>query len=319
MTGASVAVRSASAGAPRSAPPIRRVKHTRDRLVSLAFVLPSFLLFVVFVVYPIVYNFQASTLRWDGVNAGTFVGLGNYRQMLSDPIFHITLKNSKLWIPLTIIPQAVIGFLLAMALDTKLRGRSFYRAVFFIPAVLSPVVVGIVWQRILDPFNGVLAQFDQATGTSPAAPYLSDPKTAIFAVMVVNIWMWTGFSMLFYLAGLQLLDRSLIDAARLDGANLLQIIWQIILPLLRPTHLSLLLLGIIGSLKTFELVYILTEGGPNHASEMLPTYAFQQAFRLQSVGYASTISVTLLVIAMVSSLLMVRVFGSGFLTGSERK
>lgn len=310
--------RTGAVAAPPAAAPARPVRRRRPPS-GLLFVLPSFVLFAVFVVYPIVYNVQASLLDWDGVNVGTFVGLTNYRDLLADPVFHIALVNSAWWIPCTILPQAIIGFLLALALDTKLRGRTVYRAIFFIPAVLSPVVVGIVWQRILDPFNGVLAQIDRQTGSSLADVYLSDPKTAIFAVMAVNVWMWTGFSMLFYLAGLQLVDRSLIEAARLDGASRVQIVRRILLPLLRPTHLSLLLLGIIGSLKTFELVYMLTQGGPNHASEMLPTYAFQQAFRLQSVGYASTISVTLLVIAMVSSLLMVRVFGAGFLTGQERR
>jgi len=299
-------------------PPVRS-RHLRDRLTGLAFVLPSLLLFAGFVVYPIIYNVQASTLRWDGVNAGTFVSLQNYADLLQDNTFHIALINSAWWIPLTIIPQALIGFLLALALNSGLRGRNVYRAVFFVPAVLSPVVVGIVWQRILDPFNGVLARLDRQTGSSLAEPFLSDPRTAIFAVIVVNIWMWTGFSMLFYLAGLQLVDRSLLEAARLDGASPLQIVRRILFPLLKTTHLSLVLLGIIGSLKTFELVYMLTQGGPNHASEMLPTYAFQQAFRLQSVGYASSISVSLLVIAMSATLVMMRVFGAGFLTGGERR
>lgn len=291
----------------------------RDRLVGLAFLVPALLLFAVFIIYPIVYNVQASTLKWDGVNEGTFVGLGNYRELVADPIFHRTLVNSALWIPLTIIPQGLIGFLLAVALNQKLRGSTIYRALFFIPAILSPVVVGIVWQRIMDPFNGVLTQVGKATGLGFLTNnYLSDPKTAIFAVIFVNVWMWTGFSMLFYLAGLQLIDPSVVEAARIDGASGLQTLTRITFPLLKSTTLSLVLLGIIGSLKTFELVYVMTEGGPYHASEMLPTFAFLEAFKLQNVGYASTISMVLLVIAIVSSLSMVRVFGAGFMTGREK-
>lgn len=290
----------------------------RERLVGLSFLVPALLLFAVFVVYPIIYNVQASTLKWDGVNAGTFVGLANYSQLMADPIFHRALINSALWIPLTIIPQGVMGFLLAVALNQKLRGSTIYRALFFIPAILSPVVVGIVWQRIMDPFNGVLTQIGQATGIEFLTNnYLSDPSTAIFAVIFVNVWMWTGFSMLFYLAGLQLIDPSVLEAARIDGASGVQTLARITFPLLKSTTLSLILLGVIGSLKTFELVYVMTEGGPNHASEMLPTFAFLEAFRLQNVGYASTISMVLLVIAVVSSLSMVRVFGAGFITGRE--
>ena len=294
-------------------------RHLRERLISLSFLIPALLLFAIFVVYPIVYNVQASTLKWDGVNPGTFIGLDNYRELASDPIFHRSLINSALWIPLTIIPQGVMGFLLAVALNQKLRGSTIYRALFFIPAILSPVVVGIVWQRIMDPFNGVLTQVGQATGLEFLTNnYLSDPATAIFAVIFVNVWMWTGFSMLFYLAGLQLIDPSVLEAARIDGASGFQTLVRITFPLLKSTTLSLVLLGVIGSLKTFELVYVMTEGGPNHASEMLPTFAFQEAFRLQNVGYASAISMVLLVIAVVSSLSMVRVFGAGFITGAEK-
>ena len=168
--------------------------------------------------------------------------------------------------------QILTGFLLAVALNQKLRGSTIYRALFFIPAILSPVVVGIVWQSILDPFSGVLAQFGRATGlTFLSGDYLTNPDTAIFTVIFVNVWMWTGFSMLFYLAGLQLVDTSVLEAAKIDGANGFPTTVRITFPLLKSTHLSLLLLGIIGSLKTFELVYVLTQGGPAHASEMLPT------------------------------------------------
>jgi raffinose/stachyose/melibiose transport system permease protein len=292
---------------------------TRERATGFAFLAPAIVLFLAFVVYPIVYNVQASTLDWDGVNAGTFVGFDNYVKLFQDPTFLITLRNSAFWIVLTILPQTAIGFLLAVALNQHLRGSTLYRAIFFIPAILSPVVVGIVWQRIMDPFNGVLAEVGRVTGIPfIGGDYLTNPDTAIFAVIFVNVWMWTGFSMLFYLAGLQLIDPSLIEAARIDGANGFQSMTRITFPLLKNTTLSLVLLGVIGSIKTFELVYVLTQGGPNHASEMLPTFAFQEAFQLQNVGYASAISVVLLVIAVVSSLSMVRVFGAGFLTGEEK-
>jgi raffinose/stachyose/melibiose transport system permease protein len=297
----------------------RRSSIRRDWLGGLLFILPAIVLFAMFVVYPIVYNLQASALDWDGVNVGRFVGLDNYRELAQDPIFRTALRNSGWWILLTIFPQAVIGLFLALMLNRRVRGRTVYRAIFFIPCVLSPIVVGIGWQRILDPFNGVLAGIGRELGVEALTrSYLADPGTAIFAAIVVNVWMWTGFSMLFYLAGLQLIDPSVIEAARLDGASGARLVGRIIVPLLRSTHLSLLLLGIIGSLKTFELVWVLTEGGPNHASEMLPTYTFKQAFQLQSVGYGSAISVVLLVVAIGSSLSMMRVFGSGFITGRQR-
>lgn len=303
---------------PRATTSTGRSTRRRQQRVALGFIAPALLLFAVFVVYPIVFNVQASTLDWDGVNAGTPVGVQNYADLAQDPVFHITLRDSLLWILLTIVPQAVIGFTLAWLLNTRLRGRTVYRAIFFLPAVLSPVVVGIVWQRLLDPFNGVLAQLGRATGLEVLTrPYLSDPSTAIVTVIVVNVWMWSGFSMLFYLAGLQLLDHSVLEAARIDGASGWALVRRIVLPLLKPTHLSLVLLGIIGSLKTFELVWVLTEGGPNHASELMPTYMFKEAFQLQSFGYGATISVVLLVLAIGSSVAMLRTFGAGFITGEK--
>jgi raffinose/stachyose/melibiose transport system permease protein len=291
----------------------------RDRLSSLAFVIPALALFAVFVAYPIFYNFQASTLDWNGASEGIFVGFDNYVRLFQDEVFVKTLVNSALWIPLTIIPQAVVGLALALVLDQPLRGRNVYRAILFIPAILSPVVVGIVWSQILDPNRGTLAAIADQTGLDFLKfNYLGDPSTAIFTVMGVNIWMFTGFSMLFYLAGLQLIDHSLLEAAKIDGANFFQRTVHIVVPLLKTTHLTLLLLGIIGSLKTFELVYVMTTGGPYHATEMLPTYAFKQGFQTHEVGYASAISVALLIIAVGASLLMTRVFGSGFITGDKK-
>lgn len=293
--------------------------NTRERVVALGFILPTLLLFGVFVIYPIVFNAQASTLRWDGVNVGEAIGLDNFTELFSDSVFHTALRNSAYWILLTIIPQAALGFFLAWLLNARLRGRNIYRALFFLPAVLSPVVVGIVWQRLLDPFNGVLAEVGRVTGLDfLTKAYLSNPDTAIFAVIFVNVWMWTGFSMLFYLAGLQLIDSSVVEAARIDGATGWQLIRRVILPLLKPTHLSLVLLGIIGSLKTFELVWVLTEGGPNHATELMPTYMFKKTFELQSFGYGATISVVLLVVSIGTSVTMLRTFGAGFITGERR-
>ena len=300
---------------------VRRVRTKagiRDSATGLLFLVPALVLFGVFVIYPIVYNVQASTLDWNGITPGTFVGLDNYTKLFKDPVFHTALRNSAYWVPLTILIQGGVGFMLALALNRPMRGRAVYRAIFFIPAILSPIVVGFVWQRIFDPFSGVLAEVGSTLGIDWLGNgFLADPRTAIFAVILVNIWMWTGFSMLFYLAGLQLIDASVIDAARVDGASSFQIATRILFPLLRSTHLSLLLLGVIGALKTFELVYVLTQGGPAHSSELLPTYGFQQAFQLQSVGYGATISVVLVVVSVATSLSLIRAFGSGFVTGDR--
>ncbi|QWW20192.1 sugar ABC transporter permease [Schaalia sp. 19OD2882] len=293
-------------------------KTDRIQWDSYLFLLPAAVLFFVFVAYPIVYNFQASLLEWDGINEATPVGLDNYAALADDPTFALTLRNSALWILLTVVPQSVIGFLMALLLNTELKGRIVYRTLFFVPVVISPIVIGIVWQRLLDPFRGVTGAIAHATGWEWFGQnFLGSPDTAIFTVIVINVWQWSGYSMLFYLAGLQQIDASLLEAARIDGASYWRTVRSIILPLLKPTHLSLVLLSVIGSLKTFELVYATTKGGPNHASEMIPTYTFLKAFELQSVGSGAALSIVLIALAVVSALVLVVLFGAGFISGSH--
>jgi multiple sugar transport system permease protein/raffinose/stachyose/melibiose transport system permease protein len=287
---------------------------------GLLFLAPAMALFALFVIYPIAYSIQASFLDWDGINPGHSVGFSNYVNILTDdPVFRTVLRNSAFWIFLTIFPQMFTGFGLALMLNTALRGRNIYRAIFYLPAIISPVVVGMIWRRIYDPSTGIAGSVADATGIHFfGIGLLGDPHWAIFACILVNIWQWTGFSMLLYLAGLQGLDQEVLDAAEVDGATVWQRIRYVIWPLLRGVHVTLILLGIIGSLKTFELIYVLTEGGPNHASEMLPTYTFREAFVNSHVGYAATISIMLLVISIGASMLFVRAFGTGSLGGEDR-
>ena len=284
---------------------------------GLFFMAPAMILFVVFVLYPIFYIFNASQYDWDGINKAVFVGLQNYIEMFTDDrAFSLAIRNSLYWTFLTIFPQMFLGFILAYILTSGIPLQNAFRVIFFMPAIVSPVVLGIIWQRIYAPFGGLLADLAWETGARfLMQPYLSDPKIAIFSTIFVNVWQWTGFSMLMYVAGLQGLPGEVLSAAQVDGAGTLQRIRYIIIPMLRHVHLTLILLGVIGTLQTFALVYMLTEGGPNHATQMLPTYIFLKAFPLQSMGYASAVAVVLLVIALSASIFQVSVLGSRFTIG----
>ena len=297
--------------------PITHHPSPFTRQEGFVFILPALLFFALFVLYPIVYILRASLLDWDGLSAGAWVGLDNYRRLFtSDPIFLKALRNAALWSVLTIFPQMFLGFGLAVLLNGPILGRTIYRAIFYLPAIVSPIVVGIVWQRIYDPFGGLLSDVARRTDLHwLAQPFLADPRFATFAVIAVNVWQWTGFSMLLYLAGLQGLPGEVLEAATIDGATAWQRLRQVVWPMLRPVHLTLILLGIIGALQTFALVFILTKGGPNNASQTLPTYIFQQAFQLSSMGYGAAISVVLLVVALVASLGQMRFLGSRFVVG----
>lgn len=292
-------------------------KWLRDNQ-GLFFMAPAMALFFVFVLYSIFYILAASLYDWDGINEAVFVGLGNYIELFTDDrTFGLTLRNSFLWTFLTIFPQMFLGFLLAYILTSGIPFQNIFRIIFFTPAIISPVVLGIVWQRIYNPFGGLLADIGLEIGARfLVQPYLADPKIAIYSTIAVNVWQWTGFSMLMYVAGLQSLSQEVLQAAEVDGAGKWQQIRFVIWPMLRHVHLTLILLGVIGTLQTFALVFMLTKGGPNHATEMLPTYIFQQAFTLQSMGYASALAVVLLVIALGASIFQVSALGSRFTLGS---
>ena len=285
---------------------------------GLFFMAPAMILFVVFVLYPIFYIFGASLYDWDGINDGAYVGLQNYVEMFTDDrSFALAIRNSVYWTFLTIFPQMFLGFILASILTSGIPFQNVFRIIFFMPAIISPVVLGIIWQRIYAPYGGLLADLGRAIGVPfLIQPFIADPKIAIFSTIFVNVWQWTGFSMLMYVAGLQGLPEEVLSAAEVDGANIRQRIQFVIWPMLRHVHLTLILLGVIGTLQTFALVFMLTNGGPNHATEMLPTYIFQKAFTLQSMGYASAVAVVLLVIALSASIFQVRVLGSRFTIGN---
>ena len=277
---------------------------------GLTFLLPALVLFAIFVLYPAFYIFYAGLFEWDGINQGVFVGLGNFHQIFTDDgPFWIAMRNALYWAPLTIVIQMVLGFLIAFLLEIRTRMVPVFRALFYLPAIVSPVVIGIVWQRIYNPFGGLLSDIGIATGLRFLTfSFLANTQTAIFAVIVVNIWQWMGFSMLMYIAGMKGISREVLEAARLDGITTRQTAVHVVWPMLRHVHLTLVLLGVIGTLQTFPLIYIMTKGGPNHATEMLPNYIFQQGFILQNMGYASALSVILFCIVLVISAAQLRMF-----------
>lgn len=289
------------------------------RYQGMLFVAPALFLFGIFVFYPAFYIFYAGMLDWDGINPSTFVWFDNYIEIFgSDTAFWLAMRNSLYWAPLTILPQMVLGFIIAFLLEIRTPFVTLFRALFYIPAIISPVVVGIVWQRIYNPFGGLLSDIGFATGIEFLSfPFLADTGTAIFAVILVNVWQWMGFSMLLYIAGMQGVSKEVLEAARLDGVKLRKVAMYVVWPMLKHVHLTLILLGVIGTMQTFPLIFIMTKGGPNHATEMLPNYIFQKGFILQNMGYASALSVVLLVLSLGLSIFQIRVLGAKFSFGGK--
>ncbi|MDX3926153.1 MAG: sugar ABC transporter permease [Shinella sp.] len=285
------------------------------------FTLPATLLFVVFVAYPILWVAGQSFYTRSGSGETSFAGFANYAVVLGEPTFWIVVRNMALWGLITIPVQMLIGGLLAYFIERHtIVFRGFFRTMFFLPVVTSVSVISLVWVQIYAPYYGIAQEYLKHVGIVMATSPIGDPKTAIYALIVVNIWQWTGFSMLMYIAGIANLPGEVLDAARVDGARGWRLAVHVIVPMLAPATKSLLLLGVIGTLQTFPIVHLMTGGGPNRASEVFGTFIFKQSFVLGDTGSGAALSVIVLIIALALSLLQIVALGARLTpAGKERQ
>ena len=281
----------------------RKRARRRQHSIAYLFVTPATLLFLVFIAYGIAYNLYNSLQSQTFYGTNVYVGLHHFASMVQDPIFWLALRNNGIWFVVCVGIQTLLGIILALFLDLNILGTRFVKTVIFAPVVLSPVVIGLVWSHIYDPYLGLIASLWHG---SP--DWLGSPQLALLSVTLVNIWQWTGFSMLLCLAALQDIPRDLREAAAIDGASYWASARYILLPLLTPATTTLLILGLIGSLQTFTLVFVMTRGGPGNASHVLGTYIYQKTFLEGNFGYGSSLSVVLLLITLVLTVLQLALF-----------
>lgn len=276
---------------------------TRKKLewTNYLFILPIFLLFAVFIVYPIVYNFIVSFHEWSGIGADKiFVGFQNYATIFSGKIIYKILKNFVIFAIVTITIQAALGMVFASFFINRLPGSGVYRILFYLPAVVTSTIVGQVFSKFFEANRGYLNTMLRSIGLDALCrTWLADPKLALGCLCFVNIWQWIGYSMLLYYAGMLNIGSDIYEAAEIDGANKVQQFTRITFPLLRGTHFTVFILGMLGSLKCYDIVYVLTDGGPNYATEMFSTYIQRLSFNLFKQGEASTVVVIMFIIAMV--------------------
>jgi raffinose/stachyose/melibiose transport system permease protein len=294
-------------------------RRTRRLALHYAYVLPAVLMFVVFVIYPILWVISESLHGNGNSHPAGFVGLDHYWQLFQDPVFWRVLLNMFLWGLITIPVQMLIGGTIAYLIETHTtRSKTFFRVMFFLPVITSVSVVSIVWSQMYAPYYGIIQQYAKLAGVQLTTSPLGDPSLVIYALIVVNIWQWTGFSMIMYIAGLNNIPSELWDAAKIDGAHGWKLATRIIVPLLSPVTRSLLLLGIIGTLQTFPIVHLMTDGGPDHASEIFGTYIFKQGFVIGDFGYASALSTLVLIIALVLTVIQIVAFGARLSPNQKR-
>ncbi|NQH33345.1 sugar ABC transporter permease [Streptococcus suis] len=283
----------------------------RETIVSYTFLAPVLVFFTVFVLAPMVMGFVTSFFNYTMTDF-TFIGLDNYVRMFNDPIFIKSLINT-LVIVVGSVP-VVIFFSLFVAANTYQKNviaRSFYRAVFFLPVVTGSVAVTVVWKWIYDPLSGILNFVLKSGGIiEQNISWLGDKQWALWAIVIILLTTSVGQPIILYIAALGNIDNSLVEAARVDGANETQVFWQIKWPSLLPTTLYITVITTINSFQIFALIQLLTSGGPNYSTSTLMYYLYEKAFKLSEYGYANTMGVFLAVLIAIISYIQFKVLGN---------
>lgn len=275
----------------------------RRAWIAYLYLLPALAVYGVFVLWPILDTLQYSLYQWDGFTPPVFIGLANYGEMLGDAVLHQSLINNALFLVFYSLLPIVIGLLLATVLARgPVRGRSLFRAGLFVPYVLSMVVVGVVWKWIYNPAFGPLNAALKAVGLAAwARPWLGDFQWALPAVGLIATWVQYGFCLVLFLAGIQSINETLYDAAKIDGAGEWQQFWGITLPSLRNEIMVALVTTAIAALRVFDLVYVTTRGGPGNRTSVASLWLYQNAFQINRAGYAAAIAVVLTVAILLIS------------------
>ncbi|MFA5448689.1 MAG: sugar ABC transporter permease [Sphaerochaeta sp.] len=272
-----------------------------SKITPWVFVLPTVIGLLVFKLIPIVTAFYLSFTEWSLLGSPLFIKLANYKELVSSDVFLRIVRNTVQFSVVYVIGSMVLGLALATLINVKITGIAFFRAAIYLPVVTSAVAVGIVWNWMLGPTYGIINNIIEAMGMVP--PYwLADMKLALNTVAVVQVWKMSGYYMIIFLAGLQGINADVLDSARVDGANALQSFFRITLPMLMSTVFFVLTITIIDSFKNFELIYAMTKGGPQNASNTLVYDVYLNAFVYYRIGYASTIAYVLFFIVALMTL-----------------
>ncbi len=261
------------------------------------FVVPGLVLYACVTLYPAASGAVQAFTKWDGFSSDmTFVGLGNFQAMLSDKaVVRAVLNTLTVALSVTVL-QNVFGLLLALGVNSRIRSRKFLSATFFAPAIVMPVVVAFLWQYLYAPF-GVLSSLVESFGV-PSPDWLGDKDVALWCIIGVFVWQFSGYSMIIFIAGLQNIPPEVREAADIDGASAFQKLAYVEIPLLGPALVVNVILSLIHGLKAFDLVWVMTQGGPGDATQTLSTLIFQNAFAFNRVGYSNAIALVLTIIAL---------------------
>ena len=268
-----------------------------NKWVITLYTLPALLLILVLIYIPIVLTGYYGLMDWNGIGDMTFIGLDNYTKLMQDGKFWSSAGHSFL-LALFSTLSLLIYLAISLVLASKIKGSDFLRKIYLIPMLLSSVAIAQLWLKIFDPSNGMANRLLEFFGVENTPVWLADPKIALYAIFIPIVWQYAGFYILIYYAALKNIPEEIVEAAKIDGASPLQIAFKIKIPLISGVFKVTIMLAIVGSLKYFDLIYVMTGGGPNGASEVMASYMYKEAFKLNNFGYASAIGFGLLVICL---------------------
>lgn len=270
--------------------------------------LPALAVFAFYITWPLIHTVVLSAYSWSALSpVKTLEGAGNYVELARDPVLRTALINNGLWIVLSLVIQLPLAMLLAVGIGSTLRRHRVLRTVYFSPLIIPAVAVGLIWTLFYEPNFGALNALLEGLGLERwAAGWLGDTKLATPCIIAVSCWRYTGFHMMILLAGLQAIPEDIYEAAVIDGAGPWRTFRHITLPLMKRVVLVDALLITVGSVKIFDLIWVMTGGGPNHASEVLATYMYRAAFSDDRMGYSAAIATVMLVLTMIATVIYLR-------------
>ena len=294
---------------------VSRIGQFINKRIYFVLIFPSFFFYTTFWIIPMLMATGISLTKWTGMGLATmkWVGLKNFSKLVNDKFFWKALTNNFIMVVGTVVFMVGVALVLAIILDTKPKGHALFTTVFFMPTVLSMIVIGLIFMLMLSPAVGLVNPIFGRLGLTSLqnVQWLGDKRTALGSVLAVFVWRGFGFSMLLFLAGLQNIPRNLVEAAKIDGATPLQLIFYVTLPMLQEVSIVVIILAVSSAFLVFDLILAMTWGGPFHASEVLATYMYHQAFTKGKMGYGTAIAVVLFFIVMIVTIIQLRLTKSG--------
>ncbi|WP_336990661.1 sugar ABC transporter permease [Bacillus infantis] len=261
---------------------------------------PALLIYLVFAILPILQSFYYSLMEWNGFSAMKFVGLDNFVQLFQDSLFWNSVKNNIYVVLASVFGQVPIALFIALLLNRKIKGLKIFRTIGFLPVVLSTVVISLTWSLIFNSEQGLINELLRAVGLDFLAQnWLGDTTFSMIAVLVVVIWQFVGLYLIIFLAALQNVPQEVLEAAKIDGASEWTTTWKITIPMIWDTIIVAVILAISGSLKTFDLIYVMTHGGPAHSTDVMALYMFNETFSKLQYGYGSAVSVVIFFFSLI--------------------